>query len=233
MPSGIGCAKRSGHDHALRRSRRRRRARSRRSRDRGSRCRARQLPAGAARGVDPGDPDARRRAATRSASLAARDARVPTTWWPRIIGSRRGGVRPSISSSSVWHTPQTDDLEQQVAGTRYRLRDDLERQRPHVAPQVADVAQHHRLHVSSPLRRAAQSRLAAARPRSTRSAGGSSAGAGDGRCVAARRGPELAPGVCDGDAPTREDGSDAGSRPDADGRGARWTSRRTSTSPRS
>jgi hypothetical protein len=37
----------------------------------------------------------------------------PTTWWPGMMGNRGGGVRPSISSSSVWQTPQ--------AATRIRI----------------------------------------------------------------------------------------------------------------
>jgi hypothetical protein len=35
---------------------------------------------------------------------------TPTTWCPNTTGKRGGGVRPSISSSSVWQTPQTDTL---------------------------------------------------------------------------------------------------------------------------
>ena len=34
----------------------------------------------------------------------------PTTWCPRMIGRWRGGVLPSISSSSVWQTPQVCTL---------------------------------------------------------------------------------------------------------------------------
>ena len=30
----------------------------------------------------------------------------PVTWCPGVIGSKAGEVRPSISSSSVWQTPQ-------------------------------------------------------------------------------------------------------------------------------
>src|SRR5512135_1883522 len=30
------------------------------------------------------------------------------TWCPRTIGNFDGGVLPSISSNSVWHTPQAD-----------------------------------------------------------------------------------------------------------------------------
>ena len=33
---------------------------------------------------------------------------LPTIWWPGTIGKNDGGVRPSISSSSVWHTPQAN-----------------------------------------------------------------------------------------------------------------------------
>ena len=34
----------------------------------------------------------------------------PTTWWPGTTGRCGGGVRPSISSSSVWQTPQVFTL---------------------------------------------------------------------------------------------------------------------------
>ena len=44
---------------------------------------------------------------------------LPTIWWPGTTG-RRAGRRPSISSSSVWHTPQAETLHEDLAVARAR-----------------------------------------------------------------------------------------------------------------